>query len=378
MNRRKWHHVMIQIIYSYIPFFSSLSSLFFCEQFQRQLNLYGFNRIQHGNCKGGYKHKFFRRGQRTMCQLIARCAARDKDQEDSTDYIEKLARSGLITKGETGSKNKSIVDDGGNNVNSNNNINSDNMSYDTLNVPTNVSISSNELSNVVLPMVPTSTAASSRLLAGHHQATAAMIAERQHNIDAAITNISNFQMMADSTSQRLQIEKYRQEHQQLQQLRAQQFSLQQLRNQQKREAVLATLSVEAGHTLGMAATVAGMNHSSSVGSGGGIARQVTINAGEDIKNHSTSGGSSSNTCGTSHFTPNSTPRSPELDKNNVILHKEFQFPWKLFEMLERCEVDGFSNMVSWMPGETCFRVHDTDNFVREVMSMFFKQTKYKR
>ncbi|OEU23183.1 hypothetical protein FRACYDRAFT_166764, partial [Fragilariopsis cylindrus CCMP1102] len=156
------------------------------KSFQRQLNLYGFNRIQHGNCKGGYKHKFFRRGQRTMCQLIARCAARDKDQEDSTDYIEKLARSGLITKGETGRNNKSIVDDVGNNVKSNNNINSDNMSYDTLNVPTNVSISSNELSNVVLPMVPTSTAASSRLLAGHHQATAAMIAERQHNIDAAI------------------------------------------------------------------------------------------------------------------------------------------------------------------------------------------------
>jgi hypothetical protein len=327
-----------------------------------------------------------------MCQLIARCAVREKDGEDSNDDIEQLARSHSITNGESVSNNKSIVDEDGNNVNINNNINSDNASYDTLNVPTNVSISSNELSNVVLPMVPTSTAANSMLLAGHHtqrhhQATAAMIAERQHNIDAAITNISNFQLMADTTSQRLQIEKYRQEHQQLQHLRAQHFSLQQFRNQQQREAALATLSVEAGHTLGMTAPGAGMNHSSSVGSGGAaaaasisssIARQVTINAGDNIKNHSNSGESSSNTCGASHVTPNSTPRSPDLDKNNVILHKEFQFPWKLFEMLERCEVDGFSNMVSWMPGETCFRVHDTDNFVKEVMSMFFKQTKYKR
>jgi hypothetical protein len=326
-----------------------------------------------------------------MCQLIARCAVRDKDEEDSTDDIEQLARSHSITNSESGCNNKSIVDNDGNNVNINHNINSDNMSYDTLNAPTNVSISSNELSNVVLPMVPTSTTPGSMLLAGHHTqlhhpATAAMIAERQHNIDAAITNISNFQLMADTTSQRLQIEKYRQEHQQLQQLRAQHFSLQQLRNQQQREAALATLSVEAGHTLGMAATVAGMNHSSSAGSGGGgaasissgIIRQITINAGDNNKKRSTSGGSSSKTCGASHVTPNSTPRSPDFDKNNLILHKEFQFPWKLFEMLERCEVDGFSNMVSWMPGETCFRVHDTDNFVKEVMSMFFKQTKYKR
>jgi hypothetical protein len=327
-----------------------------------------------------------------MCQLITRCAVRDKDEEDSNDDIEQLARSHSMSNNESGNNNKSIVDNDGNIANNSmNNINSDNTSYNTLNVPSNVSISSKELSNVVLPMVPTSASASSMLLAGHtqrhHQATAAMIAERQHNIDAAITNISNFQLMADTTSQRLQIEKYRQEHQQLQQLRAQHFSLQQLRNHQQREAAFATISAETGHQLGMMAPVAGMNHSSSVGGGGGgsaasisssIARQVTINTGDNIKNPSTTGGSSSNMSGASHVTPNYTPRTPDQDTDNVILHKEFQFPWKLFEMLERCEVDGFSNMVSWMPGDTCFRVHDTDNFVKEVMSMFFKQTKYKR
>eukprot|EP00536_Pseudo-nitzschia_multiseries_P005704 jgi/Psemu1/99408/gw1.110.25.1 len=47
------------------------------KSFQRQLNLYGFTRIHNGPNKGGYKHKYFRQGQRIMCQLIMRCPVRD-------------------------------------------------------------------------------------------------------------------------------------------------------------------------------------------------------------------------------------------------------------------------------------------------------------
>ena len=61
-----------------------------------------------------------------------------------------------------------------------------------------------------------------------------------------------------------------------------------------------------------------------------------------------------------------------------IFHKEFQFPWKLYEMLERACEDNFSHLVGWMPGDKCFKVFDPDEFVRSVMPLFFKQTKYKR
>lgn len=40
--------------------------------FQRQLNLYGFHRIEEGREKGGYQHEFFRKGQRSLCNKIRR------------------------------------------------------------------------------------------------------------------------------------------------------------------------------------------------------------------------------------------------------------------------------------------------------------------
>ena len=62
----------------------------------------------------------------------------------------------------------------------------------------------------------------------------------------------------------------------------------------------------------------------------------------------------------------------------LLVQKEFQFPWKVHEMLDRSVLDGFEQIVSWQPpDESCFKVHDTDGFVRNVMPLFFKQTKYK-
>jgi hypothetical protein len=42
------------------------------ESFQRQLNLYGFTRVARGPQKGMYLHKFFVRGQRSLCRRITR------------------------------------------------------------------------------------------------------------------------------------------------------------------------------------------------------------------------------------------------------------------------------------------------------------------
>ena len=42
------------------------------KSFQRQLNLYGFSRINEGPRKGSYTHKNFLKGDRSLCQLISR------------------------------------------------------------------------------------------------------------------------------------------------------------------------------------------------------------------------------------------------------------------------------------------------------------------
>jgi hypothetical protein len=54
------------------------------------------------------------------------------------------------------------------------------------------------------------------------------------------------------------------------------------------------------------------------------------------------------------------------------------FPWKLHEMLDNAEKEGFDSVVSWLPGnDNAFRVHDIYAFVDTVMTRYFNQTKYK-
>ena len=73
--------------------------------------------------------------------------------------------------------------------------------------------------------------------------------------------------------------------------------------------------------------------------------------------------------------------TPHLDgsstDDNSSLPRESMFPWKLYEMLEHAEKGNFAHIVSWLPGTSCFKVHDNEAFVETVMPRFFKQTKYK-
>lgn len=65
--------------------------------FQRQLNLYGFRRINEGKDKGSYCHEFFKRGQMSLCRKIKRKKVPLRDtqepwlREQSTDAIEQLS-----------------------------------------------------------------------------------------------------------------------------------------------------------------------------------------------------------------------------------------------------------------------------------------------
>ena len=59
--------------------------------------------------------------------------------------------------------------------------------------------------------------------------------------------------------------------------------------------------------------------------------------------------------------------------------KEFiQFPWKLHEMLDNADVEGFSDIVSWLPGSTnSFKVHQRGVFGEGIMPRYFKKIQFK-
>lgn len=70
---------------------------------------------------------------------------------------------------------------------------------------------------------------------------------------------------------------------------------------------------------------------------------------------------------------------PSVDPN-LIKYKAkggvvVPFPVKLHSMLDKIEADGLGHVVSWQPHGRCFVVHDTKEFVRHVMPVYFKQTK---
>jgi hypothetical protein len=55
-----------------------------------------------------------------------------------------------------------------------------------------------------------------------------------------------------------------------------------------------------------------------------------------------------------------------------------QFPWKLHEMLDNADVEGFSDIVSWLPGNSnSFKVHQPGLFVECIMPRHFKKIKFK-
>jgi hypothetical protein len=59
-----------------------------------------------------------------------------------------------------------------------------------------------------------------------------------------------------------------------------------------------------------------------------------------------------------------------------LQQSESVFPAKLRRMLENAEKDGLEHIVSWVQRGTAFKVHDTDEFVRRIMPLYFNQSKY--
>jgi hypothetical protein len=66
------------------------------------------------------------------------------------------------------------------------------------------------------------------------------------------------------------------------------------------------------------------------------------------------------------------------DSTNAAKKECIQFPWKLHEMLDDADVEGFSDIVSWLPGSTnSFKVHQRGVFVEGIMPRYFKKIKFK-
>jgi hypothetical protein len=75
--------------------------------------------------------------------------------------------------------------------------------------------------------------------------------------------------------------------------------------------------------------------------------------------------------------PAQTPSIIMSSSGCAVKQSPICFPWKLHEMLSDASHFNFDIIVSWLPDETGFRVHDVEKFVQTVMPRYFNQTKYK-
>lgn len=67
------------------------------------------------------------------------------------------------------------------------------------------------------------------------------------------------------------------------------------------------------------------------------------------------------------------PPSPEKKGRGGI---SSPFPMVLHNMLDRAKSDNFEDVVSWQPHGRCFLVHDQKRFVKDVMPLFFRQSRF--
>jgi hypothetical protein len=78
---------------------------------------------------------------------------------------------------------------------------------------------------------------------------------------------------------------------------------------------------------------------------------------------------------------NSLFRQPSMectdDSSNGAKKERIQFPWKLHDMLEDADVEGFSDIVSWLPDSAnSFKVHQPGVFVLDIMPRYFKKIQF--
>ena len=69
--------------------------------------------------------------------------------------------------------------------------------------------------------------------------------------------------------------------------------------------------------------------------------------------------------------------SSSLEKEADLAASKLPFTWKLYEMLDNVAENGQEHIVSWVNNGRGFRVHNMDAFTKEIIPIYFKQSKYK-
>ena len=64
------------------------------------------------------------------------------------------------------------------------------------------------------------------------------------------------------------------------------------------------------------------------------------------------------------------------NKAEAIKTKANAFPQALHKMLQAAEQNGFQNIVSWQPHGRAFRIHDKLEFVKRILSVYFRMSKF--
>ncbi|KAL3945642.1 MAG: hypothetical protein SGBAC_000298 [Bacillariaceae sp.] len=106
--------------------------------------------------------------------------------------------------------------------------------------------------------------------------------------------------------------------------------------------------------------------------------------GFDILNHAIRMGNTEDELrlvGAQQTAAGSSKASPAVASPPMQSSNSFQFPWKLYDMLEQAEEDGLQDIVAWQGDGaiygTSFKVFKPQVFVEKLMPRYFKQTKYK-
>jgi hypothetical protein len=69
--------------------------------------------------------------------------------------------------------------------------------------------------------------------------------------------------------------------------------------------------------------------------------------------------------------------SDHADTAYKQMGRPLPFPYKLHNMLKDVEKDGKEHIVSWVPSGRSFKVHNSSEFVNQVVPFHFNLTKYK-
>jgi len=316
------------------------------KSFQRQLNLYGFTRLHNGPKKGGYKHKYFRRGQRTMCQLITRCPIRDSSSAATAITATEDTMADRLSMSASENGNRMVVDE-------DNKIKNGNIETITP-PPATLSPSVSTVSISSKPSLP------SLKKEQQHQAAIVLAAHQQQRIDV-LSN--NFQMLGKAhQEQQLKFQQFKAH-------RLKQLQLLQLHQQQQRGSPLTSSYVPEMPLVGTGHSA----YPSMASWHNSVPRTSSISHVPERTNGNVTADSPLSVLNAS----NSFSLESEANASPLELGLGFQFPWKLYEMLERADEGNFNHLVSWMPGDFCFKIHNADIFAELVMPCFFKQTKYK-